>query len=382
MDDQVSSVLNSPGPSLTLLVGENGAGKSFRLAELAEQLSARERVIAIGNTPFSRFVRRRNERYRPITTSVGKGYVAEVFKRSLMTDSKDLPRSARLIAQSMDYLGFSPFLGLWVKVINRSRGSDTTILRMHGVPEDDANELLRFLTEADLPSPLWIDMFEATDTRYIETLLKIMRYSSALKQARIVDGISFYLSSKEPGVEFKLSDASSGELSLLATYAHLATNISERAIILVDEPENSLHPRWQMDYCKRIFDQFGYYEPRLVIATHSPQIVQGAERSGIKTHIVKLPVDQIAAQPLTKSIEGTMFEAFGVLSPASHYLSEKVTYLLNELVLQRDSADATKTKLRSMINLSVDDAQKEFLERAVDLASTIVKELDHGSATT
>ncbi|QNK02887.1 ATP-binding protein [Dyella telluris] len=54
MDDQVSSVLNGPGPSITLLVGENGAGKSFRLAELAEKLSAHERVIAIGNTPFSR----------------------------------------------------------------------------------------------------------------------------------------------------------------------------------------------------------------------------------------------------------------------------------------------------------------------------------------
>lgn len=200
-------------------------------------------------------------------------------------------------------------------------------------------------------------------------LLDLLTYESELKRAGIVESVSITV---ERGHSlYDLSAASSGELSLLATYAFLATNIREGAIILVDEPENSLHPRWQRDYCNRLFDQFYQYSPKVVIATHSPQVVQGAEAADIDVRVVGLPNGERVAEPFSKSIEGTLFEAFGVLSPASHYLSEKVTSLLNELGQGRADLGSTAQELRSLIDLSVDKEQQNFLRRAIDLASTV-----------
>ncbi|PNU29376.1 AAA family ATPase, partial [Serratia marcescens] len=68
--------------------------------------------------------------------------------------------------------------------------------------------------------------------------------------------------------------ASSGEQCILLSLLGIAANISDNTLILIDEPEISLHPEWQEKYISLLMNIFERYQSCLfVIATHSPQIV-------------------------------------------------------------------------------------------------------------
>jgi hypothetical protein len=86
---------------------------------------------------------------------------------------------------------------------------------------------------------------------------------------------------------FSLSNSSSWELILLYTFLHLSDFYkindnkdykinNNKKIILIDEPENSLHPQWQRDYIEKInqwLDILWFKNCFFIIVTHSPLII-------------------------------------------------------------------------------------------------------------
>jgi predicted ATPase len=382
MPDQFLSHLSANPSSVTFLVGENGAGKSKRLASLAtELLASGQRVIAISNTAFDRFPRSRQLGYARLSPSVGKRYAAEVFKRALTSTQSDVMRNASLIAKTLQYTGFQPVLGLHVRIKQQADYSKLSSTLSEYMPEAEISRVARALdiyrNYGNYRQSAWIDLYGAEIGPDRRELLILLKHESKLKRLGIIERIS--LTIERDNSIFDFDEASSGELSLLASHAFIATYIQEGDFLLIDEPENSLHPRWQRDYCRRILDQFYYYSPRVIIASHSPHIVQGAQSSEVDVRLIKLPSNEVAPAPLIKSIEGTLFEAFGVLSPASHYLSEKVAHLLNELVQKRTTLDETQRALRDLQILSSDSDQQAFLDRTISLAERAQGMLDTGS---
>lgn len=65
---------------------------------------------------------------------------------------------------------------------------------------------------------------------------------------------------------------SSGEQHFIVQVITLLIKANPGSLILIDEPELSLHPAWQMDYLKMLqrIAQIGGYQ--FILATHSPQI--------------------------------------------------------------------------------------------------------------
>lgn len=69
---------------------------------------------------------------------------------------------------------------------------------------------------------------------------------------------------------YNFMDSSSGETNLLCQFIGILSAIQEDSLVIIDEPENSAHPNWQINYIgwlKEIFDQ--YNSCHFVIATHS-----------------------------------------------------------------------------------------------------------------
>ena len=66
---------------------------------------------------------------------------------------------------------------------------------------------------------------------------------------------------------------SSGEQNEIILLYNLIFEVPDKSILLVDEPENSLHVAWQ----KKIVSDFGKIaklkDLQLIVATHSPSIV-------------------------------------------------------------------------------------------------------------
>lgn len=97
--------------------------------------------------------------------------------------------------------------------------------------------------------------------------------SLAFKKIAIDREKGFYFHTKS-GTEIPLGKLSSGEQNQIIIYYDLIFNTNEFSIVLLDEPEISLHVTWQ----KELWDSIGKIKklngiPKILIATHSPQII-------------------------------------------------------------------------------------------------------------
>lgn len=66
---------------------------------------------------------------------------------------------------------------------------------------------------------------------------------------------------------------SSGEQHELVMFFDLIFSTSEKTLILIDEPELSLHIKWQLNYVDELLDIIKVAGFSAVLATHSPQII-------------------------------------------------------------------------------------------------------------
>jgi len=81
------------------------------------------------------------------------------------------------------------------------------------------------------------------------------------------------------GKEFDINGLSSGEKQLFVRALTLKMINANNSIILIDEPEISLHPKWQQKILK-VYETIGENN-QIIIATHSPHIVSSAKPESV-----------------------------------------------------------------------------------------------------
>lgn len=86
-----------------------------------------------------------------------------------------------------------------------------------------------------------------------------------------------------------LQDMSSGQWQLLNSLFNLSATILDGSLILIDEPENSLHPQWQRNYISLVREVIAHArECHVIIATHSPLLVSSLlPDEGVQVHLSK-----------------------------------------------------------------------------------------------
>lgn len=113
--------------------------------------------------------------------------------------------------------------------------------------------------------------------------------------------------------EFDISGLSSGEKQLFFRIMALKMVEASHSVILVDEPEISLHPAWQ----QRILTVYEHIGPgnQVFIATHSPHVIGSAEREEVKL---------LSREEATGRIRCDGYEVFGSTrgAPVEHILTE------------------------------------------------------------
>ncbi|WP_320940167.1 AAA family ATPase, partial [Lysinibacillus capsici] len=83
--------------------------------------------------------------------------------------------------------------------------------------------------------------------------------------------IAFEISRKKELIN--LSQLSSGELSIFIRLFDIAYYTNDNTILLIDEPETHLHPKWIKNYLPTLNEIIGNRKAHAIIATHSPLIV-------------------------------------------------------------------------------------------------------------
>jgi predicted ATPase len=152
------------------------------------------------------------------------------------------------------------------------------------------------------------------DYKYIDILrqLGLLRYSSIqLKKAQVFD----------------FTDASSGEYHLLTSLLGIASRIEQNSLILIDEPEVSLHPNWQMEYISYLNYVFKEYSScHFVIATHSHFLASGLKSNSSSILSLYRAKDGTVGAELLPfetngwSVDSILYKIFNIATPRSNDL--------------------------------------------------------------
>ncbi len=390
---------------MAFLIGENGSGKSRILAELSLHLHERNyNVLAISNTPFSRFLPEsyfKSKNYKFLLTGSNKYSPSDHIKQLLINsasekNSNSIQNGIYGLIRILDYLGMSTRIGFSVEP--RKEQSDILEQKLFRLPNKDysltrtqryskgielaltklyakdGNPFLyagqSYLKEIiDDPGRIeWIDL-RIFMTDYRAEILRSLLYSE--KEVKSLLDINVYVAKKYNNQVFEIDNISSGESSLFTTLYFINQNIGPDTWILIDEPENSLHPKWQKEYCENLGNFFSYSQPIVVVSTHSPMIVSGASEANLANIIYTAKKETPHKIRGSEGVESLLMDVFDTITPKNHYFSERAQILLDELANGRKSLYGTFKKIAEWREMTKDPNQLKFLEELEKLADKI-----------
>lgn len=106
----------------------------------------------------------------------------------------------------------------------------------------------------------------------IGLLTRIINKRFSYKQVTIDKDQGFVFTNSK-SVTLSPTDLSSGEQHELVLLYELLFKVKPHSLILIDEPELSLHVAWQMDFLSDLQEVTKLSVMDILIATHSPQII-------------------------------------------------------------------------------------------------------------
>ena len=124
------------------------------------------------------------------------------------------------------------------------------------------------------------------------------------------------------GARHDLREASSGEISILTVFLSVAAHLRDGSLVLIDEPETSLHPEWQSKYVHLMREVFsGYPGCHFIFSTHSPHIVADVPH-GSWIYSMDRASSVSSEELLGRSPDYVMARAFDVINPTNYYLRD------------------------------------------------------------
>ncbi len=168
---------------------------------------------------------------------------------------------------------------------------------------------------------------------------EIVRDREAIDILSSLDILSFpslMVYKKDNGYEF--SESSSGETHILCQMLGIMSDIEHGSLVMIDEPENSAHPNWQINYVgwlKKIFKD--YYDCHFVIATHSHFILTDLKPESSDIIALEKTDDGIVhdiAEGLNTfcwSVDDILYRVFHVRNTRNRVFEEKVADLYDRI---------------------------------------------------
>lgn len=177
---------------------------------------------------------------------------------------------------------------------------------------------------------------------------------------------------------FDFEYASSGEYHLLTSFLGIISTIEDNSLIVIDEPEISLHPNWQMQYMDILNQVFENYKgTHFIIASHSHFLV--SDLKGVQSAILALKIDRDKGKIIADlkdlntyswSAEQVLLEIFELPTTRNYYVAD----LVGEILQLMANPDTPNEEIRSKIKrlkelnlegLSENDPLKEVVDKLI-----------------
>lgn len=206
------------------------------------------------------------------------GQIIEQYNMRQQQMKDALPKM--YLKQSVEKLGYEAFKERWMTYVKNiekfcSIGllpSNKTILAMNEL-ETAYNKKSTFLE-------VYLEAFEQTLSPLEEHYGRLKLFCDIInrrnqvtnKQLRYGDRGLVMTMDQEP---LSLEWLSSGEKNDLVMFYNLIFRTSENGLVLIDEPEISLHVEWKIEYLENLLRICELNKLQAIVATHSPSIVNG-----------------------------------------------------------------------------------------------------------
>lgn len=362
--------------SINIVVGQNGAGKSRFLRKIAEEShDSGFNTLIVCNTPFDSFGTSKSR--KKISIKSGVSLVERMLKVVIAGTYRQSKSRASNVGAVLEYCGYLPIVSIVCNGVNIDYATNVRTSEFKHSEDayfEDIGAVAKSLKEGsrftfDLSGGI-VERFSNNET------YRLLKLEKELKRRGVLSSIDIMLHKINGHSKIELKNASSGELSLIATLIFLITKIRKRSVIVIDEPENSLHPQWQREYVKRIYDTLYLYEPKIYMATHAPLIISGARAADLDVTVMKMDGDARSAMIVEyDNIEETMWELFGTITPESHYLSDSLVRTISMLKRGECNLDETLERITLMQSAAYDPKQIAVFSAATALSRKIAEEM-------
>lgn len=300
------------GPLCAYIIGDNGAGKSLLLASLADHLQEQSTacaVIASGITDRFALTGKKNC-YRYLGDKTKSGYSTQSVERKLLGFLKEafaFPDRAKLFERMLELLGLKG--------------------RIYLAPIELFSNLL-------LPHAL---------------VERVKPLAEALHDSVPIKGMTLALSRQGSSRMAKFSDLSSGEQQVLLLLSKIMASAGSGTVLLIDEPEISLHVRWQqlLPGCFSLIAE--QLQTRLVIATHSPTLIANAQDSISDCFLAKNQQLYPVSPEQRHSVETILLEGFETYTPHNREIAERCAALVAKAIRATNHSQGVNENLQQIL---------------------------------
>lgn len=314
------------GNKVSILIGENGTRKSYLLRQVLEDGLASiagelalgknffshppSKIIALSALPSDRFPSKNTyfdhlkktkfdvAEYtyigpRTARNIISRNQSARELIASVFLNLEALKKKGRFISEICEKVGVSTFVSFDLRVhssVAESSDKEKIAVRLfdnikklsaQGTAKESFEEIFASLRKLEeyvhrqklMNSPnvyplafkVWVDLergqvdYDGVDP----TVLEFGFRHDLLRASRITF---------EGGKSHE--DLSTGQWASFSTLSAVALSVQNNSLILIDEPENGLHPLWQQEYVQNILSAIEHVKGcHVLIATHSPLIL-------------------------------------------------------------------------------------------------------------
>ncbi|MDN5391546.1 MAG: ATP-binding protein [Pseudomonas sp.] len=282
---------------LIYIIGNNGAGKSLLLSNLVDDLCELEiPVLGVSSGAADRF----SSKHR-------------LFK--YCGESRLRGRSDKVIARNL--------LKSLMKIVNATPRGDVFASVM-----DLVNLKHRlYMVREDLTDEA---LLRGDNSHLIIELSQANR--NLIKEVGVGRDFEPALMREDSNNIVRFKNLSSGEQCIVLMLSKIISSVEPGAVVLVDEPEISLHVHWQQMLPKLFEVISNKLECSFVVATHSPTVVAnvGGEESycflANKGFLTPIPPEQ------RHSVETILLEGFKVYTPHNREVHERCAALVSQAI--------------------------------------------------
>ena len=282
-------------------------------------------------------------------------------------------RQLELLEAILNFIGYAPVITITAEVNHHPKIKyDNSRSPLNGEPEILFSKLHH---NDQLPFVLDFKTSSFQDLRSLP-----LASLNWLRQNRYLSKLKIEFQTRNNSRTVDASFLSSGEFNLLCIVMSviLAADTSH-VLLLLDEPEISQHPNWQLDLIPNLDKALIDYGCHFIIATHCHFLVSNLPIKRSNVICISRDNDDVIRSTILPSetfgwsSEEVLLKAFNVPTDRNRYLAEQVGNFLKKIgnqTINRDELLSTVDFFRTVTtNLSIVDPMKRVLD-------TIIKEFN------